>query len=74
MSVPQEHYDRAMDESDDCYYVLYLDQDFESHWLNHGHPECIKVMPPRFPISQKVQNQITRVKDWYAELQREYDK
>ncbi len=74
MSVPQEHYDKAMDESDDCYYVLYLDQDFESHWLNHGHPECIKVMPPRFPISQKVQNQITRVKDWYAELQREYDK
>ena len=70
VSVPEERYDRMLDESDDSYTVLYLDQDFESNEFYHSHPECIKVMPPRFPISQKVQNQITRVKEWYAECQK----
>ena len=66
ISVPKEHYDRMLDDSDDCYCVLYLNQDFDSCEFYHSHPECIKVMSPRFPISQKVQNQITRVKEWYA--------
>lgn len=74
ISVPKEHYDRMLDDSDDCYCVLYLDQDFNSCEFYHSHPECIKVMPPRFPISQKVQNQIARVKEWYAKCQKEYKK
>ena len=74
ISVPMEHYGRMLDDSDDCYCVLYLDQDFDSCEYFHSHPECIRVMPPRFPISQKVQDQIIRVKEWYAECQREYDK
>lgn len=73
ISVPKEQYDRMMDDSDDCYCVLYLDQDFDCNEFFHSHPECIKVMPPRFPISQKVQNQITRVKEWYAECLKEYN-
>lgn len=73
ISVPKEYYDRMLDDSDDCYCVLYLEQDFESHELYHSHPECIAVMPPRFPISRKVQKQITRVKEWYAECQEEWD-
>lgn len=74
IAVPEEHCDRMMDETDDSYCVLYLEQDFEHFWLNHAHPECIRVMPPRFPVSQKVQDQITRVKEWYAECQKEYEK
>ena len=71
ISVPKEHYDSVQDELEDSYCVLYLDQDFDNHeWFNHGHAECIKVMSPRFPISQKVQNQITHVKGWYAECQK----
>ena len=66
ISVPEEHYDRMLDDSDDCYCVLYLNQDFDSCEFYHSHPGCIEVMAPRFPISQKVQNQITRVKEWYA--------
>ena len=63
-----------LDELEDSYCVLYLDQDFDNHeWFNHGHAECIKVMSPRFPISQKVQNQITRVKGWYAECQKKHE-
>ena len=75
ISVPKEHYDSMLDELEDSYCVLYLDQDFDNHdWLNHGQAECIKVMSPRFPISQKVQDQITHVKEWYAEFQKIYKK
>ena len=75
ISVPKGHYDNMLDELEDSYCVLYLDQDFDNHdWLNHGQAECIKVMSPRFPISQKVQDQITHVKEWYAEFQKKYKK
>lgn len=74
ISVPKEHYDKALDSSDDCYCVLYLEQDLNTYNLYHAHPECINVMPPRFPITQKVHNQITRVKEWYTESQKEYNK
>ena len=74
ISVPEEHYNRMLDDSDDSYCVLFLDQDFDSCEFYHSHPGCIEVMPPRFPISQKVQDQITRVKEWYAKCQRESEK
>ena len=74
ISVPEEHYDRMLDDSDDSYCVLFLDQDFDSCEFYHSHPGCIEVMPPRFPISQKVQDQINRVKEWYAKCQREFEK
>ena len=73
IAVPEEHYDRMLDDSDDCYCVLYLDQDFDSHEFYHSHPECIRVMPPRFPISQKTRKQIARVKEWYAECLKEWN-
>ena len=74
ISVPKEHYDSMLDELEDSYCVLYLGQDFDQYdWLNYSQAECIKVMSPRFPISQKVQNQITRVKEWYAEFQRKHE-
>ena len=64
ISVPKEHYDSMLDELEDSYCVLYLDQDFDNHdWLNHGQAECIKVMSPRCANSQKVQDQITHVKE-----------
>ena len=74
ISVPKEHYDSMLDELEDSYCVLYLGQDFDQYdWLNYSQAECIKVMSPRFPISQKVQNQITRVKEWYAEFQKKHE-
>lgn len=68
VSVPREHYDRMLDESDDCYCIISLEQDFDEPAVNHSHPECISVMPPRFPISPEVMQQIERVKAWYASL------
>ena len=74
ISVPKEHYDSMLDELEDSYCVLYLGQDFDQYdWLNCSQAECIRVMSPRFPISQKVQNQITRVKEWYDEFQKKHE-
>ena len=74
ISVPKEHYDSMLDELEDSYCVLYLGQDFDQYdWLNCSQAECIRVMSPRFPISQKVQNQITRVKERYDEFQKKHE-
>ena len=64
---PVEHHaNRILDDSDDCYYALCLDQEFDKKGdINHCHPECIYVMPPRFPIPPKTQAQIEKVKQWY---------
>ncbi|MEE0196879.1 MAG: hypothetical protein UEP29_14835 [Phocaeicola massiliensis] len=72
ISVPREHYDRMMDDSDDSYCVFYLDEDFgaEGNEFSHAHPNCLDVMPLRFPISRKVQEQINRVKEQYVEYQK----
>lgn len=69
VSVPREYCDRMLDNSDDGYCVIHLEQDFESKdGAYHTHPECIEVMPPRFPISGKVRQQIERVKEWFFNL------
>lgn len=74
VSVPKEHCDGMYDSSDDGYTVIYLEQDFESkNGLCHTHPECIEVMPPRFPISEEVQQKIERVKEWYIGYLKEWE-
>lgn len=65
-ALPSEQLNFVSDETDDSYMMLYLDQDFEDpNCTWHTHPECIHVMKPRFPISDKVQQQIDKVKKFY---------
>lgn len=72
VSVPEERYDRMLDSSDDSYSVIYLEQDFKSKdGAFHTHSECIKVMTPRFPITERVQQQIECVKEWYFQMIKE---
>lgn len=55
------------DDSDDCYLALYLEQDFDGDkgYVFHNHPSCLDAFLPRFPIPEKVQAQIERVKKWH---------
>lgn len=66
ITVPREHYDINLDNSDDSYCLIpvYIDN-FDDDGIIHYHAECIKVMPPRFPINKKLQDKINEMKKRY---------
>lgn len=55
------------DESDDSCTLMGLEQRFDEQeeGVDHIHVECIDIMFPQFPISDKVQQKINKVKNWY---------
>lgn len=65
-ALPPEKLNFCSDESDDSYMMLYFDQDFwDPNISHHSHPECIEIFKPRFKISEKLQQQIDKIKKFY---------
>lgn len=65
-TLPPEHLNFYSDETDDSYTMIHLNQDFDDpHNFEHSHPECIEVFKPRFKISEKLQQQIDKIKKFY---------
>ena len=60
-ALPPEKLNFCSDESDDSYVMIYLNQEC----IEHSHPECIEVFKPRFKISEKLQQQIDKIKKFY---------
>lgn len=61
-SLPPEKLNFCSDESNDSYVMIHLNKEFI---IEYSHPECIEVFKTRFAISEKVQQQIDKVKKFY---------
>lgn len=61
-ALPPEKLNFCSDESDDSYVMIHLNQE---DFIEYSHHECIEVLKPRFAISEKVQQQIDKVKKFY---------
>lgn len=60
------------DESDDGYIAYLVDENADEIifdkdgyvMLNHSHPQCTEIFPPRFPISAKIQRRIDNLREY----------